>query len=563
VAEFVAARGRQPTATEVIRLRQQTLETRPDKVHHSLAEMAVDWRLRATSYVGDGRESWVASLADRNDLPLLRAEDLSDEILADVARVTLERVGGQRATFSRFNVAAEVHRQLQGARFATPQERITAAERTADLALGEALLIDPPVLHHTPERFLRPDGTSKFRARGRQTYTTAAILDAEARLLDAGRRLDGPAVTGAAVVGGIETPTPRRPRLSLDQTVAVEQIATSGRFVDVLVGPAGTGKSATMAALRAVWEAEHGSGSVIGLAPSAAAAEVLAGELGIDTENTAKWLFEHRRQPARQAKLGELRQLLAAQTFTAAGQTTIRRHLEYVQADLDRWTLSPRQLVIIDEASLAGTFALDELVTAANDAGAKILLVGDPAQLAAVEAGGMFATLVADRDGHAPELTAVHRFAAEWEKTASVALRAGDPAAIDAYQTHGRITAGGRDELLDALHGAWLTDIKAGRSSVMIAPDTLTVAELNRRARQDRIAAGQVNVRRDRTGQRRHRGGGRSDRDPPQRPHPRRRRQVGQKRGPLDRHQSRGGRIPHRQTAKGTGDNCAAGRLRG
>ena len=87
--------------------------------------------------------------------------------------------------------------------------------------------------------------------------------------------------------------------LSLDQAVAVEQIATSGRSLDVLVGPAGTGKSTTMAGLRAVWEAEHGAGSVLGLAPSAAAAEVLAGELGIDTENTAKWLHEHRQEAER------------------------------------------------------------------------------------------------------------------------------------------------------------------------------------------------------------------------------------------------------------------------
>ena len=69
----------------------------------------------------------------------------------------------------------------------------------------------------------------------------------------------------------------RNHRLSLDQTVAIEQIATSGRRLDVLVGPAGTGKSTTMAGLRAVWETEHGAGSVLGLAPSAAAAEVLAG----------------------------------------------------------------------------------------------------------------------------------------------------------------------------------------------------------------------------------------------------------------------------------------------
>ena len=86
----------------------------------------------------------------------------------------------------------------------------------------------------------------------------------------------------------------------------MEQIATSGRRLDVLVGPAGTGKSTTMAGLRAVWEAEHGAGSVLGLAPSAAAAEVLADELGIDTENTAKWLYEHRQEAERLHRLAEL-----------------------------------------------------------------------------------------------------------------------------------------------------------------------------------------------------------------------------------------------------------------
>ena len=86
-------------------------------------------------------------------------------------------------------------------------------------------------------------------------------------------------------------------KLSVDQAFAVEKIATSGRVLDVLVGPAGTGKSTAMAGLRAVWEQVHGPGSVIGLAPSAAAAQVLGDELGIETENTAKWLTEWRRIP--------------------------------------------------------------------------------------------------------------------------------------------------------------------------------------------------------------------------------------------------------------------------
>ncbi len=64
-------------------------------------------------------------------------------------------------------------------------------------------------------------------------------------------------------------------------------------MLDVLVGPAGAGKTAAMNALRRAWEAEHGSGSVVGLAPSAVAAQVLADDLGITTENTAKWWQNH------------------------------------------------------------------------------------------------------------------------------------------------------------------------------------------------------------------------------------------------------------------------------
>jgi len=55
----------------------------------------------------------------------------------------------------------------------------------------------------------------------------------------------------------------------------------------------------------------------------------------------------------------------------------------------------------------AGTFALDRLTAQALRAGAKVLLVGDFAQLGAVEAGGAFSMLVEDREMPA-ELSEVH-----------------------------------------------------------------------------------------------------------------------------------------------------------
>ena len=412
IGEFVTVYGRQPTNVEVLDLRRRaTLETRPAKEHHSLAEMTGGWRRRAESYIGEDHISWVAGLADRNDLPLLHASDLAHDILADAAGVAVQRVAERRATFSRANVLAEVHRQLHGVRFASPDERITVAERTAELALAQSLLISAPELHHTPERLRRTDGTSRFRAKGHEVYTTSTLLEAEARLFDTSRQLDGPVVTTGTVAVVTEANLPGRDhRLSLDQALAIEQIATSGRSLDVLVGPAGTGKSTTMAGLRAVWEAEHGTGSVLGLAPSAAAAEVLAGELGIDTENVAKWLHEHRRDAERLGKIKELHTALRSIPNVSHARTPLRQRLTAAADEMARWRLRANQLVIVDEASLAGTFALDELMSAAATAGAKVVLVGDHAQLSAVEAGGMFAALVRDRDGLAPELTDVRRF---------------------------------------------------------------------------------------------------------------------------------------------------------
>ena len=469
VAAYAGAHGHQPSDVAVLKLRQQaTLETRPAKEHRSLDELSRQWRDRAERYVGTEQSSWVAGLAGRNDLPLLHFGDLADEILDDAAGVAVRTVAERRATFSRANLLAEVHRQFQGVRFASPEDRIVVVERTADLATAQSLVISAPELHSTPQRLRRADGTSRFRAKGHEIYTTATLSEAEARLLEAGQRTDGPATALNTVAAISWSNLPGRDHLlGPDQAAAIRQIATSGRSLDLLVGPAGTGKSTTMAGLRAVWESAYGPGSVRGLAPSAAAADVLAGELGIETENIAKWLFEHRR------------------TLDCQGATA-------PEVEMVRWQLRKDHLVIVDEASLAGTFSLAELVTAAESAGAKILLVGDHAQLSAVEAGGMFAALVRDRGDLVTELTDVRRFHHDWEKTASVALRAGSSDAIDDYQAHERIASGNRDEMLDALYGAWKGDIEAGAISMMIAGDLVTVSELNARARADRVAAGHV-----------------------------------------------------------------------
>jgi conjugative relaxase-like TrwC/TraI family protein len=480
VAEFVQAHGRHPSAAEVLRLRQQaTLATRPDKQHCSLAQLTEQWRERARPFVDGDTVAWTDTLRDRCDLPALRAATIDVEMLREIARVALDTVATKRATFSHANVLAEVHRQLHGVRFADPDDRLAVADRMTTMALDAALLLTQG------ERALRPSA---------QIFTTREILDAETRLLDAGRTTGGPGLPLSVVdqVAAQNLPD-RHHALAPDQAAVVQRIATSGRVLDVLVGPAGTGKTASLAGLRQAWEDVYGEGSVIGLAPSASAAEVLGDELGIDTENTAKWLHESARQPDRLEQIQAVERRIRTETSSPSTvlARSLRAQLARLEDDYDTWAIEPGMLVIIDEAGLAGTLTLNRIVSQAADAGGKVLLVGDWAQLSSIEAGGAFAMLVNDRDG-APELSEVRRFADEWERVASTQLRVGDHAAIDAYAKHDRIKSGNRAEMLDALYKAWRIDTDRGLTSLMIAGDSESVADLNRRAHADRVATGDV-----------------------------------------------------------------------
>ncbi len=175
-----------------------TVATRPAKSHASLAELTGRWRERADGHVPRALQAaWVAGLAGRNDLPSLRADDLGEAILADAARAVLAQVSERHATFSRMNVLAEAHRVLHGARFQGPADRIEVAERVSRLALGSSLAVSVPEVFHTPAIYRRWDGPSRLQPESRALYTTQALLDAEARLLEAGRCREAPTVSTA------------------------------------------------------------------------------------------------------------------------------------------------------------------------------------------------------------------------------------------------------------------------------------------------------------------------------------------------------------------------------
>lgn len=484
ITDWVTTHGRQPDDATVIRLRQQaTLVTRPDKRARSLADLSADWRARAQTIIGEDPQPWAARLSPARQAVSDRAP-LSTLDVGGYAGEVLERLVAERSTWRRWNVHAEAARATLRLRV-DPVDRDALITAVVDEVLSRSLALSGPALAHTPAAFRQPDGTSAFTPPTRDAYTAEIVLAAERRLLTAARTTGGPVVSQRTANQVASSTTADGRVLSNDQADAVTAVATSGRHVDVLVGPAGAGKTTALAALRRAWEIEHGAGSVVGLAPSAVAAEVLGDSLGIATDNTAKWTVEHRRAGESPDQTG--RPFTLGDSTSAAPSAS--RHAD-ADAD-DRWRLRPGQLVIVDEASLAGTLALDTIATAAGEAGAKLLLVGDWAQLSAVEAGGAFGMLVRDRDD-VPELTGVRRFIADWEREASTRLRRGDEAVIDEYTDRGRITGGEHDAMLDAAYTAWAADTAIGKASLLIAGDNHTVRALNERARADRVASGDV-----------------------------------------------------------------------
>jgi conjugative relaxase-like TrwC/TraI family protein len=452
IAEYVDTHGHRPSATRIIELRAKaTLETRPDKVIRSLSDLMGEWRERAQPILGVSPVEWARRVTARPAArPTLLADDIPFHVVAEVGISVVGAVSEKRSTWRHWNLWAEASRQMMGWRFATIEDRETVIGMVVDAAKRESLRLTPPELAVSPEVFRRQDGSTVFRPRHGVVFTSQELLAAEDRLLARSEDRTAPAL-GRDV---IERVARKEHMLSAEQVETLARIAGSGRQVDLLVGPAGAGKTTAMHALKAAWTTVHGKGSVVGLAPSAAAAQVLAEDLEIGCENTAKWLHDHNHD-----------------------------------RDGGRTRLRSGQLVIIDEATLAGTLALDRLTALASEAVAKVLLVGDWAQLQSVEAGGVF-TLLASARPDTPELTEVHRFTHEWEKTASLDLRVGRTDAIGTYVGHDRVRGGTTEAMMDAAYAAWRDDARSGRTTILVAEATETVRHLNTRARADRIAGG-------------------------------------------------------------------------
>ena len=139
---------------------------------------------------------------------------------------------------------------------------------------------------------------------------------------------------------------------------------------------------------------------------------------------------------------------------------------------------------------MVATADMADIVSHAARSGAKVVMAGDTAQLQAVENGGGM-SLLADALGHA-RLAEPARFTAEWERGASLRLRAGDASALAGYDEHGRITGGEPEEMMDAAARAYVALTLDRADVLLIAADHARRRELSRRVRDDLVRLGLV-----------------------------------------------------------------------
>jgi hypothetical protein len=234
--------------------------------------------------------------------------------------------------------------------------------------------------------------------------------------------------------------------LSGEQRQAVDAICTSGRGAELVVGVAGAGKTTMLKAITAAFETA--GCQVVGTATSGQAARTLGVE----------------------ADIGESRTL-----------SSLIWRLDHHQLTLDG-----RSVVICDEVGMTDDLSLARLATHVEVAGAKLVLVGDHRQLAAVGPGGALQALIVRHPDAVHRLVENRRQHNPAERQALAELRDGNVnRAVDWYGQQGRIhPVADRDAALQAVVDAWAKDIAGGVDTSMYAWRRVNVADLNRLARQ-------------------------------------------------------------------------------
>jgi Ti-type conjugative transfer relaxase TraA len=434
-----SAKVRDWNATHLV---EQWRERWADHVNARLAELDIDARIdhRSLEAQGIGLEPQdkIGPAASRMDGHGLEAERIEqhreiaarngERIIAN-PHIALDAITHHQATFTNRDLAMFVHRHSDGR---DQYDAVISAVRSSPdlIALGK-------------------DG------RGEDRFTSREMVEAEQRLQRASELMaerERHRTDEQARAAALAEAEQRGLVLSGEQRGAFEHV-TGERGLSVVVGYAGTGKSAMLGVAREAWE--RSGYEVRGAALSGIAAEGLENGSGIGSRTIAS--MEHGWSQGR---------------------------------DL----LGPRDVLVIDEAGMVGTRQMERVLSHAADAGAKVVLVGDPQQLQAIEAGAAFRA-IHERHGGV-EITEVRRQHIEWQQDATRQLATGRTGeAIRAYADHGMIHAAEtREQARSELVERWDRERIAApdQSRIILTHTNAEVRELNDAARDRMRVAGEL-----------------------------------------------------------------------
>jgi Ti-type conjugative transfer relaxase TraA len=290
--------------------------------------------------------------------------------------------------------------------------------------------------------------------RGEDRFTSRSMLETEQRLERATATLEARRHHGLQDRHrdlALARAEARGMMLSPEQRGALEHV-TDARGISNVIGYAGTGKSAMLGVACDAWEAA--GYDVRGAALSGIAAENLESGSGIASRTIAS--LEH--------QWGQERELM-----------------------------TDKSVLVIDEAGMIGTRQMERVMREAERRGAKVVLVGDPEQLQAIEAGASFRS-IAERHG-AVEITTIRRQSSDWQRDATRQLATGRTGeALAAYEQAGHVHAAEtRDQARADLVDRWDRERQArpDASRIILTHTNDEVRALNEAART-RLRAAQM-----------------------------------------------------------------------
>ena len=411
------------------------LQTRRGKEERTRSELFAEW-LKVAHELGIP-EHYIEGLR-REPRTLEPEEKLTRK--AGVFEEGLKRMTEEYSHFAEKDLTRTLAEEAQGRGLSAREVRELVENKLASpelVRLGE-LITEPK----NQERKV-------WRERSEERFTTPEVLEIEGRMLAAVGRL-------AARSAAVETPLVEnliasRERLSEEQANAVRHLVAGGGRIACLSGKAGTGKSTTLETCRLAWELS--GKQVLGCALAGVAADELRNSAGIESDTLAR----------------------------------ILTRLEH-----NRLHLTKNHVVVLDEAGMVATKLMATLVREVEKAGAKLVLVGDAAQLQAIGAGGPFRS-IAERVGQC-ELTQIRRQREAWRRQTVEQFSRGEAReALIAYVAKGQLhVTKTREEAITQLVERWKADggLEKPEHCLLLASLNVEVKRINFLCQEERKAAG-------------------------------------------------------------------------